>query len=489
MCFEELGPTFVKLGQLLATRPDLVPPEFVEEFKKLQDQVKPLSYSEIKNVVDHQFGNQGEVFKEFSEQPYAAASIAQVHPAILKDGTEVVVKIQRPGIREVIDDDVSILYMIADLLQKNFEELKVFNPVGIVDKFFRTLELETNFVVEANNIRRFAENFKNEPQIVIPKVYLEYSGRNVLVMEKLEGEPLHSLRDIEDAEKEKVIKSGIHAFFKMVFKHGLFHGDLHAGNMFILPNQKIGLIDFGVVGRLGSKTTDSIAAMFVALATEDYERLAYEYIDLAPYDERINGDQFARDLRSLIAPYFGLTLKNVNLGHLLMDSTSIAARHHVKVPSELMLFFKSIVTVEGMGRQVIPDFDLLPYGLEFANELVKTKYDKTKVVSELMSLGRESSTLLYSAPRQIKQILRKINHPSFAVKIDHLQSDQIRRSLDTSANIIFLGLVIGSMIIGGSVALTTESAYTLFGAPFFSVFFYLSAGFLSLLAFYNYIKK
>ena len=362
MCFEELGPTFVKLGQLLATRPDLVPPEFVEEFKKLQDQVKPLSYSEIKNVVDHQFGNQGEVFKEFSEQPYAAASIAQVHPAILKDGTEVVVKIQRPGIREVIDDDVSILYMIADLLQKNFEELKVFNPVGIVDEFFRTLELETNFVVEANNIRRFAENFKNEPQIVIPKVYLEYSGRNVLVMEKLEGEPLHSLRDIEDAEKEKVIKSGIHAFFKMVFKHGLFHGDLHAGNMFILPNQKIGLIDFGVVGRLGSKTTDSIAAMFVALATEDYERLAYEYIDLAPYDERINGDQFARDLRSLIAPYFGLTLKNVNLGHLLMDSTSIAARHHVKVPSELMLFFKAIVTVEGMGRQVIPDFDLLPYG-------------------------------------------------------------------------------------------------------------------------------
>ncbi len=489
MCFEELGPTFVKFGQVLATRPDLVPSDFVDEFKKLQDQVSPLPYSEIKKVIDHQFGNVDDVFSHFDEQPFAAASIAQVHPAILKDGTEVVVKVQRPGIREIIDDDVSILYFLADLLQKNFEELEVFNPVGVVDEFFKTLELETNFIVEANNIRRFTENFKDNPQIVIPKVYLEYSGRQVLVMEHLNGSPLHSLKDIDRSEKEKYIKAGIKAFFRMVFKHGLFHGDLHAGNIFILPEGKIGLIDFGVVGRIGSRTSDSIAAMFVALATEDYERLAYEYVDLAPYDERINVDRFTRDLRELIAPYFGLTLKSVNLGQLLMESTSLAARHRIKIPSDLMLFFKSIVTVEGMGRQVISDFDLLPYALDFASELVKTKYDGTKLLTDLSHIGRESSTLLYSAPRQIKQILRRINHPDFAIKIDHLQSEAIRRSMDNSANILYLGILIGSMIIGGSLSLGDESQYTVLGLPVVSVFFYTLSSLLSLLAFYNYIKK
>ena len=489
MCFEELGPSFIKLGQLLSTRPDLIPMEYADEFKKLQDQVSPLPFGEIKKVLQAQFGDWTQVFEEFDEIPQAGASIAQVHGARLKDGTEVVVKVQRPGLREIIDDDVSILYMIADLLQKNFEKLEIFNPTGVVDEFFKSLELETNFIVEANNLRRFAENFSSNRNIVIPKVFLEYTGRNILVMERLRGQPLHALGEMALELKEKLIRRGIRAFFQMVFQHGLFHGDLHGGNLFVLEDQRIGLIDFGVVGRIGTKTSNSIASMFIALATEDYERLAYEYIDLAPYSERTNGDQFARDLRALIAPYFGLSLKNVNFGQLLMSSTSLAARHHLQLPSELMLFFKAIVTVEGLGRQVIADFDLLSYGLEFANELVGARFEKTRLFRELAQLGRESSGVLYGAPRQLKQIFRRLNHPHFALKIDHLQGETLGRSIGSSAKIIYLGILIGSLILGGSMALDQKASYQVLGLPFLSVLFYGLGGFLSMIAFYNYIKK
>ncbi|RYZ71777.1 MAG: AarF/ABC1/UbiB kinase family protein, partial [Proteobacteria bacterium] len=253
MAFEELGPTFVKLGQVLATRPDLIPVEFVEEFKKLHDQVSPLPFSEIKRVLESQYGSTlDEIFAEINPVPLGSASIAQVHRAKLRDGSDVVVKVQRPGIERIIADDISILYYLAELLQKYVKETRIFNPIGIVDEFFRTLELETNFVIEANNIRRFIENFKDDTEVKIPHVYIELTGPRVLVLEFLKGIPLSQAAALEQegVDRQTVMKAGLRAYFKQVFKDGLFHGDLHAGNLFILPGSRIGLIDFGIVGRL-----------------------------------------------------------------------------------------------------------------------------------------------------------------------------------------------------------------------------------------------
>ena len=362
MAFEELGPTFVKFGQLLATRPDLVPEDVVEEFKRLHDNVAGVPFDEIQQVLERQFGASiTTVFREIDPNPLAAASIAQVHRATLNDGTPVVVKVQRPGVARIIRDDVHILYFLADLLNRYVPELRPYNPHAIVDEFFKTLELETNFIVEANNIRRFIDNFRNDPTIKIPHVYLEYSGNEVLVLEALQGVPLSHKRSFaqDGVDRDMVMRTGIRAYFKMVFRDGLFHGDLHAGNLFIMPDNRLGLIDFGIVGRLNRRTQDAIANMFVSLYSEDYERLAYEYVELAPYNDKIDVDEFARDLQALLAPYFGLSMKNVNLGLLLMRSTAVAAKHHLTLPAELMLFFKSVVTVEGMGRMIADDFDLL----------------------------------------------------------------------------------------------------------------------------------
>lgn len=492
MAFEELGPSFVKLGQLLATRPDLIPQNIAEEFKKLHDQVRPLAFSEIEIVLQQQLGkNWKERFKHFDPQPIGAASIAQVHKAELKSGDKVVVKIQRPGIEKVIGEDLGVLYTMAELAERYLPELRLYNPMGIVDEFAKNLDLETNFIIEANNIRRFHENFLNEKNIKIPHVYSELSGVRILVMEELEGIPLSQKSSLtqEGIDPDAVLKLGLRCYLKMVFSDGLFHGDLHAGNMFVLPNNRIGLIDFGVVGRLNKKTQGAIANMLIALAEEDYDRLAYEYIDLAPYTEGADVDRFARDLRDLIAPYYGLTLRHMNVGRLLMESAGVAAKYKLKLPSELLMFFKSIVTIEGMGRAISKDFNFLSYSLEFASELVQMRTEPLKIMKGLTGVGRDMNSLLSDLPKQLRQILRRLLSPDFAFKMEITELKNIRDVTKKSANLVFLGLVIAALLIGAAMLAQSAQGPFFLGLPMLSFIHYVAAAVLGLVAFVNYIKS
>lgn len=490
--FEELGPTFVKLGQLLATRPDLVPEDYVVEFSKLHDRVQPVKFEIIEEVLKTELGaNYKNKIKYVDPEPLGSASIAQVHKAQLSNGEEVVIKVQRPRTIEIISDDLHVLYFLAELLRKYVPETRPFNPIAIVDEYFKTLELETNFVVEANNIRRFQKNFALEAKIKIPKVNFELTTEKVLVMEALQGMPLSQVENISD-EKElahEVIRTGLRAYLKMVFVDGLFHGDLHAGNFFICPNQQIGLIDFGVVGRLNARTQSSIASMLMALAKEDYERLAYEYVDLAPFNEDVNVDLFAKELRELIAPFYGLTLRDVNLGKLLMSSASTAARHHLMVPSELMMFFKSLVSIEGLGRKIQNDFDFLQYSLEFAGELIQHQFEPQKLAQEMAVLVRESRSLIQALPRQLNFLFRKMNSPNYASRIEVRGTEEIKKSLEVSFNLLFLGLIIASLILSGSYIFIHPSDSLLAGIPTMSFILYCLAAIFGVIGFISYIKK
>lgn len=468
MSFEELGPTFVKLGQLLATRPDLIPVEFSEEFRKLQTQVPAVSFERIEEVLTSHFGKDlNQVFQTIDRNPLGAASIAQVYKAVLKDGSRVVIKVQRPGIEAIIREDLNVLYTLADLMHRYLPEYRVYNPQGIVEEFSRALAQETNFVVEANNIRRFHENFSDDPDIKIPKVYNEYTGRRVLVMEELVGIPLSRQSNLEQAglKPEVLLKRGLRGYLKMVFTDGLFHGDLHAGNLFILPENKIGLIDFGMVGRLNRKTQTAIAGMLVALVEEDYDRFAYLYLDLAPFNDEVDGDAFARDLRDLIAPYFGLTMKHVNAGKLLMDSTNLAAGYGLILPSDLVLFFKSVVTLEGMGRILVPDFNFLTSALEFAGELVKSHHEPAKVARDMAAVARDMNSFVAALPRQLKQILRRWNSPDSAIRVSIPESETFRRTIEKSASLIFFGLIVSSLILGAAIIMTTHHERVILNMP------------------------
>lgn len=479
--FEELGPTFIKLGQLLASRPDIIPQDYINEFRKLQDQIPPIAFAEIEQILDQQFpAGYQKVFKEFSQQAIGSASIAQVHRAVLMDGTPVVVKIQKPGVGEIIEDDIRILHLLADLVEHYIPESKIFNPSAMVNEFSRSISLETNFVVEANNIKRFQENFADNPNIKIPTVYFDYSGPRILVMEELKGIPM-SRSDAfnqEGVDRDVLMQVGMEAYFTMVFKDGLFHGDLHAGNIFVLADNRLGFIDFGMVGRVSRKTQGSIAAMFMALLLEDYDRLAYEYMELAPFNVRTNRQALAQDLRSILSPFFGLSLKNVNMGKLFLESSRVAAKHHVVLPSELMMFFKSMVTIEGLARLVKEDFDLLPYVQEYAKDLLKTKITTKELFSDMTFQVKEWSSILESIPRELRTHLRKINQADYKNKVEMVGLEGMEKTLFQTGRLVFIGLIISSLIIAGAMTLDHKGGQMIYGLPLFSMIQFLLAGLL-----------
>jgi len=496
LSFEELGPTFVKFGQLLASRPDLIPQDYVNEMSLLHDQVQILDFKTIAEVLHEEFGpNWPEQFQSIDEKPIGAASIAQVHKATLANNQEVVLKIQRPGIVQKINDDLNVLYFIAELLEKYIPETRPFNPVGMVDEYFKTLELETNFVVEANNIRRTKENFKSDPSVVIPDVYFDITTERVLVMQELKGKPLSKINSLAalGVDPHEVIKKGLRAYLKMVFVDGFFHGDLHAGNFFIMPENKIGLIDFGVVGRLNQKTQTAIVNMLIALSKEDYTRLAYEYVDIAPFSENVNVDLFAKDLQSLIAPYYGLTLKNVNVGRILMSSSGIAAEHGLIIPTELMLFFKSIVSIEGLGQKISKDFDFLAFTLSQVGEVAQNFFQPIKMVNEAHLLFRESKTFLNALPRQLNHIFRKMNSPDYKTRVHVDGLFEIQRTINNSYNLLFLGIIIAALILASSQiyanSKNVENLWLIGSFPGLSLMGFILAGLLSIIAFINYLKK
>ncbi len=492
LSFEELGPTFVKFGQLMASRPDLVPQEYIDEMSLLHDQVQPLSFKVIEQVLVDELGSDWKKhFQTIEEKPLGSASIAQVHRAVLVTGQQVVIKVQRPGIVQVINDDLNVLYFIAELLERYIPEIRPFNPIGMIDEYFKTLELETNFVVEANNIRKFKENFKSELNVKIPEVHFDLVTERVLVMEELLGRRLSqegSLKQ-ENIEANEVIRAGLKAYLKMVFIDGFFHGDLHAGNFFVFPGNKIGLIDFGVVGRLNSKTQTAIVNMLIALSKEDYVRLAYEYVDLAPFSDQVNVDVFGKELQSLISPYYGLTTKHMNIGKILMSSSSIAAQQGLSLPTELMLFFKSIVSIEGLGQKISSDFDFLQMTLTMIADVANHQFKPTKFIDEANILLRESRGFLNSLPRQLNMILRRMNSPDYKTKIHIDGIEDLRKTILVSFNLLFLGIIIAALIISSSLIYPHESSWKLAGMPALSLIGYIAALALGLAAFINYIKK
>lgn len=467
-CFEELGPTFVKLGQLLSTRPDLVPDAYIEEFTKLQDDVAPLGFNVIQEAVERELqGPLGKYFREFDHEPLASASIAQVHRATLHNGDEVVVKVQRPGIEKIIKTDISLLAFLARLLERYIPEIRIYNPELIVDEFFRTLSYELDFVVEANNIRKFSKNMESLPEIVIPKIYKDLSTSKILTLERLVGIRVNDSKALDRAkiDRKKVVEAGARAFFRSVMIDGLFHGDLHGGNLFVLPNNKIGMIDFGIVGRLSQKARDRLADMMITLINEDYENLCYQYAELGAADPTIDFDNFQREVRNAVSPYLGLNISEVNSGKVLIDSTKIAAKYQIRLPSEWMLVFKAIFTMEGMGRTLDPNFDLMSIGQELAKELTKNQYSPSRISKDLLWMSKDVLTLLQVLPRQIRWMFKKFNRNDFALEIRSPELSQLKEQLETNSKRTSLSILVSGLFIASAIALQFSAGQSVLGLP------------------------
>lgn len=455
MAFEELGPTFVKLGQLLSTRSDLVPEAICEEFKKLQDQVASVPFSTTRSFLEQEWATQiSAIFSEFEDVPMAAASIAQVHGGVLLTGEKVAVKIQRPDVERQIQADIAILRGMAELMERYVPESRPFNPTGLVEEFFRSIVQELDFHVEANNMRRIRGNLSEVKAVVVPKVFTQWSNRRVLVMERLSGVRFSNREAIlkKGFSPKDIAEAGSDAFFSMVMRDGLFHGDLHAGNILVLDDGRIGLLDFGIVGRLSRRVQDGIITMFLSIIDEDYETLASEYVFLCKPAGRIQISEFQKDLMDAVSPYVGMSLGSVNVGQLLLRSTSIAVRHKLRVPRELMLLFKALLTIESLGRDLEPDFDILKIGHKLARQLITTRYSKDRLLREVLVLGRDAFELAESFPRQMRLFLRRWSEQDFALTIQNRDTARLARAvtrfertlavLTTSVFVFILGAIV-----------------------------------------------
>lgn len=483
LAFEELGPTFVKLGQLLSSRPDLVPEAFVEEFTRLQDNVAPVPFEKIKAIIEQELGATIEnVFASVDSKPLASASIAQVHEARLRSGEKVVLKVQRPEIEKIIDNDVSLLAFIARLLEKYVPETQAIGPTTIVDEFFRTLSFETDFFVEANNMSKIAQNMADIPEIVIPRVYREFSTTRLLTQEKIEGVRVNDLAGLDAAgiDRKEVVRVGVRAFFKSIMIDGLFHGDLHGGNLFVLPGNRLGIIDFGIVGRLSQRSRDQLANMVFALLTEDFENLCYQYAELGSAAPGLDFDSFQREVRNTLSPYMGLRMSEVNSGRVLIEATKIAARYHIRVPGDWMIVFKALLTTEGMGRTLDPNLDMLEMGQDLVKELIKNQYSVQRLSKELAWIAKDCLSLLQALPRQIRWMMRKFNSNDFALEIKIPELKEVREQLSSNGRKTSLSILAAGLFVASAISLQFSAPHFVWGYPLPSLLFFAGGCLLTL---------
>lgn len=469
--FEELGPTFIKLGQVLACRPDLLPESIVDELKLLQDSVKPLPYSEILRVLEHELKGPTDHFFSFVDpEPLAAASIAQVHRATLKTGESVVLKVQKPGIAQIVEQDLALLDFIAGLLEKYIPETRLISPSMIVDEFFRSLKQELDFYLEANHILRYTEMMVEFPEIKVPIVHKPLSTQRLLVMEELRGIPMRDIERIKNskADLKRINEVGARAFFKSIMKDGFFHGDLHGGNVLLLEDGRLGLLDFGLMGRISRRSRQQLSNMVLALLQEDFEALCYLYADLGAANPSVDFDGFQREIRSSLAPYLGLKASEINSGQVLMESTKIAARYQIRMPADWMLVFKAIMTAEGLGRSLDPNFDMMELGRELAQDLFKQTMSLEYLSKDLFWAGKDLIQLAQVLPRQVRWLFRKWNQDGFVFEWKSKQLDDIRLAMTTSSKRQSRATLGAGLFIASAIGLSHPDAYQLMGYPVFS---------------------
>ncbi|UJB30794.1 MULTISPECIES: AarF/ABC1/UbiB kinase family protein [Chromobacterium] len=469
LAFEELGPTFIKLGQILSTRVDVFPPDWIAEFEKLQNRVPPVRPEAVRRLVKAALGDEPEnVFAHFDFNPIGSASIAQVHRATLHDGSDVAVKLRRPGIVDKVEADLRILNHLAGLLELEFPDVRRFQPVEIVGQFARSLKREMDLAVEARNSERFARDFADDPEVQVPKVYWDYTNAAVNVQDYIAGVPAARLEQLADSGLDPVLlaQRGADAVLKMILIHGFFHADPHPGNVFFLPEHRIAFIDFGMVGRISHGRRDEIVDLLAAVANRDEAGIIdvlIEWTGNTPVNER----QFAHDVGEFLFQYEHVPLKGINISQLIADIMALIRDHSILLPPDMAMLFKALITLEGLGRQLDPDFQLIAHITPFVRELSIARYHPAALLKRgRHSLG-EALAMLSSLPRDLMRMGKDMRHGKFRVNLDLQRLDSFGRQLDRSTNRLTMGIVTGCLIIGSSIVMTVNAGPKLFGLPFF----------------------
>jgi ubiquinone biosynthesis protein len=483
---EDLGPIFVKFGQILSTRRDLLPDDIADELIKLQDRVPPFPGTVAVAIMVKAYGKPlGEVFAEFDETPIASASIAQVHAARLLDGTEVVVKVVRPDIKPVIRRDIGLLYIIADKLQRYWSEGRRLRPVEVVREFEKTILDELDLMREAASAAQIRRNFAGTGMLYVPEVHWPYCRRNVMVMERISGIPVGNIGALRAAgiDMETLACRGVEIFFTQVFRHNFFHADMHPGNIFVSPAGQYMAVDFGIVGSLGHDDQRYLAENFLAFFHRDYQRVAELHVESGwvPADTRV--DEFESAIRTVCEPIFERPLSDISFGQLLLHLFQTARRFNMEVQPQLVLLQKTLLNIEGLGRQLYPQLDLWQTAKPFLERWMSEQIGGRAFVNRLKENIPQWGEKLPEIPSLMHEVLHQARHGKLEIRGNSEELQQIRKAIRRANHRTFYA-ILGSALIISAVLLIGLDDYAprmAYGAPVMSWIMGILGGFALLL--------
>jgi len=461
LTLERLGPTFIKFGQVLSVRPDLIPKSYVKELEKLQDRVPSFPYSVVEEKIKEELGKDiNEIFSNFEKNPIASASISQVHKAVLKNGKIAAVKIQRPDVKKIMGSDIEIMFYVAKLLEKHMPKIKKFNPVQIIEEFSKWTEKELDFKKEAINAKRFARNFSNDKTVKIPEIYDKFTTNKILTMEFIEGTELH---DVKQIKKKKInlrpiIEHGFNAILTQVFVHGFFHADPHPGNIIITNDKKIAFVDFGIVGHFDEALKAKSIDLFYGIIENDVEKIVDTLVELNG-TEIENKDELKYEISDILEPLQNVDISKVKVSYILEEIMDMALSYGLKMPMPFVLFGKTVITLEGVALEYDPKFNLVMSSKPFIEKIIRQRYNPVFVFNNFMKSMFKFKKFAEEFPDQTTKALKKIEKGTIKVDIEDTDIKKLSLGIDRSGNRVAYSMIIAALLI---VAALTIS----FGAPF-----------------------
>lgn len=458
LALEELGATFIKLGQIASTRPEIVPPAVLAELSNLHDNVPPAPWEEVQPLIEAELGRPlAEVFAAFDPTPIASASLAQVYPALLPDGTHVVVKVQRPGVERQVETDLNILRDLAQLARDRLPGYLPFDPVELSGEFAQALREELDYVREGRNADRFRENFETEEHLYVPRVYWEYTTRRLIVQERIRGVKIDDLAALAAAgyDRDRIAHHAARLIIKEVLEDGFFHADPHPGNMIVLPGEAIGLIDFGTVGYLDDRDKSNLIRLYIAIIQFDATAAVEQLIRMRIADPGVDELGLERALRRLLRRYTGIPLKELSATELLAEIQPIIYEYRLRVPSDYWLLIKTLVIMEGVGKQLAPDFDVFAVSAPYVRRfLIQLALPTSWGPDALRSLGSWAG-FIGDLPGQTSRLLNRIERGQLEFRVQEPATENLARQLNHVANRVIQAILLGSLMIGLALMLPT----------------------------------
>ena len=482
LVIEELGPTFVKFGQILSMRPDILPLPMIRELTKLQDAVGPIAFGDVKAVLEKEFDTSLEcLFQSFDPEPVAAASLSQVHKAIHPASKRVVaVKVRRPGIVKTVETDLNILETMARQAHNNIDTLQLYDLPAIVETCRRTLLREIDFSREARYIQIAKTKIGADSDILIPEVFTEYITPRVLVTAFIRGTKITSDMDLPETDRKTLAGAGLRSAVLQILDHGFYHADPHPGNMVITADNRLCLMDWGMVGRLTPDEKNDLLFLIRAVVDKDSKKTTEVLLNIAATQTSVNVQHLEKDMMELMDVYMSLPLKEIQMGQLLEDLVQVLKSHDLRLPPDMSIVIKALITVEGTARMLYPDLDVISEAEPHVRRLVSRQYSKGYMWQRLRNNLTSMWSLQKHLPGTLSTILKKIEHNEIIIGFDHKNLSPLQKALESSFNRLTLGIVLGALIMGSSMIITTGVGPLLFGYPALGMTGYLISALLGL---------